>query len=120
MPATPDQLLARLTDLGIAATTHHHAPVFTVAEAQALRGTLPGGHCKSLFLRDKAGGHWLAVMQEDRAISVNALARALGAPSSPPAAIRPAWSSSTCCSPPAWGRPPWVARLAVRQGRAHV
>jgi Ala-tRNA(Pro) deacylase len=80
MPFTPDQLLARLAELGIKATTHHHAPVFTVAESQALRGQLPGGHCKSLFLRDRAGGYWLAVMLEHRRVSVNALARAIGAP----------------------------------------
>jgi Ala-tRNA(Pro) deacylase len=80
MPATPDQLLARLAALGIEATTHHHAPVFTVAESRALRGALPGGHCKSLFLRDREGGFWLAAMLEHRRVSVNALARALGAP----------------------------------------
>lgn len=80
MPATPEDLLARLAALGIATTTHRHAPVFTVAESQALRGQLPGGHCKSLFLRDRDGGYWLAVMLEHRRVSVNALARALGAP----------------------------------------
>jgi Ala-tRNA(Pro) deacylase len=80
MPLSPEDLLARLDALGIAAVTHRHAPVFTVAESQALRGALPGGHCKSLFLRDKLGGFWLAVMQEHRRVSVNALARALAAP----------------------------------------
>jgi Ala-tRNA(Pro) deacylase len=80
MPATPEQLLARLAALGIQATTHHHPPVFTVAESQALRGQLPGGHCKSLFLCDREGGFWLAVMLEHRKVSVNALARALAAP----------------------------------------
>jgi Ala-tRNA(Pro) deacylase len=80
VPATPETLLARLAELGIEAATRHHAPVFTVAEAQALRGDLPGGHCKSLFLRDRSGGFWLAVLQEDRKLSVNALARAIGAP----------------------------------------
>lgn len=80
MPLSPEDLLARLRALNINAATHHHPPVFTVAESQALRGQLPGGHCKSLFLRDKSGGYWLAVMQEHRRVSVNALARALGAP----------------------------------------
>lgn len=80
MPLTPDQLLARLAELGIQANTHRHPPVFTVAQSKELRGILPGGHCKSLFLRDKAGGYWLAVMLEHRRVSVNALARALGAP----------------------------------------
>ena len=80
MPLSPDQLLARLAELGIQATTHHHPPVFTVAESQHLRGQLPGGHCKSLFLRDRQGDFWLVVMLENRRVSVNALARAIGAP----------------------------------------
>jgi Ala-tRNA(Pro) deacylase len=82
MPETPESLLARLAALGIETTTTEHAPVFTVAESQALRGSLPGGHSKNLFLRPARSGpgpHLLAVLQEDRKLSVNALARAVGA-----------------------------------------
>ena len=43
MPETPKGLLTRLAALGIEARTTTHPPVFTVAESQALRGTLPGG-----------------------------------------------------------------------------
>jgi Ala-tRNA(Pro) deacylase len=80
MHATPDDLFARLDRLGIAHKTHRHPPVFTVAESAALRGARPGGHCKSLFLKDKKGGLWLAVMLEHRRIDMNKLADALGAP----------------------------------------
>jgi Ala-tRNA(Pro) deacylase len=55
-PLTPNELFDRLDALGIAHKTYTHPPVFTVAEAVALRGQLPGGHCKSLFLKDKKGG----------------------------------------------------------------
>jgi Ala-tRNA(Pro) deacylase len=79
-PLTPDELFARLDALGIAHRTHAHPPVFTVAEAALLRGSLPGGHCKSLFLKDKKGGLWLAVMLEERRIDLNHLAQRLGAP----------------------------------------
>src|SRR3712207_320894 len=82
MPETPDSLLARLDALGIETRTVTHPPVFTVAESRSLRGTLPGGHSKNLFLRPARGGpgpHLLAVLQEDRQVSVNALARAAGA-----------------------------------------
>ena len=58
---TPEELFASFDALGIAYRTYSHPPVFTVAEAVALRGKLPGGHCKSLFLKDKRGGFWLAV-----------------------------------------------------------
>jgi len=80
MPATPEELLARLDALGIPHRTYEHPPVFTVAEAVALRGKLPGGHCKSLFLKDRKDGLWLAVMLEDRRIDLKALADRLGAP----------------------------------------
>ena len=79
-PLTPDQLFARLDGLGIAHKTYAHPPVYTVAEAVALRGQLPGGHCKSLFLKDKKGGLWLAVALEERRIDLKRLADALGAP----------------------------------------
>src|SRR5271169_4434495 len=79
-PLTPEELFARLDALGIAHRTYSHPPVFTVAEATALRGSLPGGHCKSLFLKDKKGGFWLAVLLEQRRIDLKKLASRLGAP----------------------------------------
>jgi Ala-tRNA(Pro) deacylase len=79
-PLTPDQLFARLDALGIAHKTYTHPPVFTVAEAVALRGQLPGGHCKSLFLKDKKSGLWLVVALEERRVDLKRLADALGAP----------------------------------------
>ena len=80
LPLTPEELFRRLDALGIAHRTYSHPPVFTVAEATALRGSLPGGHCKSLFLQDKKGGFWLAVMLEERRIDLKKLAVRLGAP----------------------------------------
>jgi len=73
-------LAVRLEVLGIAARTYAHAPVFTVEEAQGLRGSLPGGHTKNLFLKDKKGGLWLVVARESLAVDLNALAKALGSP----------------------------------------
>jgi len=79
-PLTPEELFLRLDALGIAHRTYSHPPVFTVAEAAALRGSLPGGHCKSLFLKDKKGGFWLAVMLEERRVDLKRLAVQLEAP----------------------------------------
>lgn len=45
-----------------------------------LRGTLPGAHCKSLFLRDRKGGLWLVVVLEERRLDLKALADLLAAP----------------------------------------
>ncbi len=73
-PATPEELLARLDELYIAHTTHHHPPVFTVEEAQRLKGDLPGAHTKNLFLRDKKGTMWLVVALHDREVDLKVVA----------------------------------------------
>jgi len=78
--STDTELFARLDALGIAHRTHDHPPVFTVDEAKTLRGTLPGGHCKSLFLKDKKGGLWLVVALEECRVDLKALADTLRAP----------------------------------------
>ena len=79
LPTSPQQLLARLTALGIAYQNHQHAAVFTVEEAKALRGELTGGHIKNLFLRNKKEEMWLVVAEEDKRIDLKALGEKLGA-----------------------------------------
>ncbi len=79
MPATPDELFAFLDRLGIAHPTITHPAVFTVEESQSLRGQIPGGHTKNLFLRDKKGALYLVAAGEDAAIELRALHRLLGA-----------------------------------------
>ena len=79
MPASPADLFAFLDRHGIAHASINHPPLFTVDESQALRGTIPGGHTKNLFLRDKKGTYFLVVAQEDAAIELKALHRLLGA-----------------------------------------
>ena len=75
----PQQLFARLDQLGIAHRTVKHPPVFTVEEAKALRGNLSGHHIKNLFLRNKKEEMWLVVALEDRAIDLKRLGEVLGA-----------------------------------------
>jgi len=72
------KLFSRLEELGIAATTVEHAPVFTVEESQELRGSLPGAHTKNLFLKDKDGRVVLVVAKEDTRVDLKALAKRLG------------------------------------------
>jgi Ala-tRNA(Pro) deacylase len=78
-PATPDDLFAFLDRLGIAHPTVTHPPVFRVEEAQLLRGQVPGGHTKNLFLKDKKGALYLVVALEDAVIELKSLHRRLGA-----------------------------------------
>lgn len=79
LPTSAEQLLARLAELGIANKTVDHDAVFTVEEAKALRGELPGGHIKNLFLRNKKEEMWLVVAEEDKRIDLKALGELLGA-----------------------------------------
>jgi len=79
MAVTPDELFATLTRLGIAHRTVTHPPLFTVEQSQALRGQIPGGHTKNLFLRDKKNALDLVVALEDAEIDLKSLHRQLGA-----------------------------------------
>jgi Ala-tRNA(Pro) deacylase len=79
MPVTPAELFAFLDRLGIAHRTVTHAPLFTVEQSQALRGMIPGGHTKNLFLKDKKDALFLVVAAEDAVIDLKSLHRLLGA-----------------------------------------
>jgi Ala-tRNA(Pro) deacylase len=79
MPATPDELFAAFDRLGIAHRTVTHPPLFTVEQSQSLRGTIPGGHTKNLFLRDKKDALYLVTALEDAVIELKSLHRLLGA-----------------------------------------
>jgi Ala-tRNA(Pro) deacylase len=79
MPASPAGLFAYLDGLGIAHNSVSHPPLFTVAESRNLRGHIPGGHTKNLFLRDKKGAAFLVVALEHAAIELKSLHRLLGA-----------------------------------------
>lgn len=79
MPTTPAELFAMLNRLGIAHATVEHPALFTVEQSQTLRGQIPGGHTKNLFLKDKKGALVLVVALEDAAIGLGGLHRRLGA-----------------------------------------
>jgi Ala-tRNA(Pro) deacylase len=79
MAQTPDQLFAYLDGLGIAHKTVTHPPLFTVEQSRALRGQIPGGHTKNLFLRDKKNTLFLVVAEEHAPIELKSLHHRLGA-----------------------------------------
>jgi Ala-tRNA(Pro) deacylase len=78
LPATRQDLLARLAELGIATTTLDHEAVFTVAESSRLERELPGGHTKNLFLKDKKGKLYLVVALGHAHIDLKTLPKVLG------------------------------------------
>ena len=79
MPATPSDLFAFLDRLGLAHQTVTHPALFTVEQSRTLRGTIPGGHTKNLFLKDKKGTLFLVTALEDAVIELKSLHRLLGA-----------------------------------------
>ena len=78
MTANEKDLLELLDELGIAYTLYRHEPFFTVAESKEHHKSMPGGHCKCLFLRDRKGSMVLAAVHEDLRVDLKALARDLG------------------------------------------
>ena len=78
MPASRADLLVCLKRLGIATTTVEHPPLFTVEESQALRGEIPGGHTKNLFLKDKKDKVFLVVAGEEAEIDMKSLHKRIG------------------------------------------
>ncbi len=79
MAATSTELFAFLDRLGIAHQTVTPPPLFTVEQSQALRGQIPGGHTKNLFLKDKKGALYLVTALEDATIELKSLHRLIGA-----------------------------------------
>ena len=78
MPAGRADLLAFLQELGIRTETVEHPPLFTVEESRRLRGEIPGGHTKNLFLKDKKGSVFLIVAEEDAEIHIKSLHERIG------------------------------------------
>lgn len=79
MPASRQDLFARLADLEIETRTLEHAAVFTVAESSELERALPGAHTKNLFLKDEKGALFLVVAMASTRVDLKALARTLHA-----------------------------------------
>lgn len=81
MPKSYEQLMQFISDLGIEVSTVRHAPVFTVAEAQALRGKITGAHTKNLFLKDKKDNFFLLTVDEEAEVDLKTIHTKIGAAS---------------------------------------
>lgn len=77
--ATPEDLIARLDALGVENRTVEHPPLRTVEDSRALRGEIPGGHAKNLFVKDKKGRLFLLVLGEETAVDLKRVHERIGA-----------------------------------------
>ena len=76
---TREELIRHLDGLGIETRTYEHPPLFTVADSEALRGDIPGGHTKNLFLKDKKGRFFLLTVGEHAVIDLKTIHTRIGA-----------------------------------------
>ncbi len=79
MPTSPEDLLDYLGSLSIEAETVGHPPLHTVEDSQAMRGEIPGGHTKNLFVKDKKNRLFLLVLGETTAIDLKRVHEKIGA-----------------------------------------
>jgi Ala-tRNA(Pro) deacylase len=79
MPTSPEDLLAYLAALSIETSTVEHPPLHTVEESQALRGDIPGGHAKNLFVKDKKSRLFLLVLDEETPVDLKRVHEKIGA-----------------------------------------
>ncbi|MBL4596677.1 MAG: prolyl-tRNA synthetase associated domain-containing protein [Robiginitomaculum sp.] len=78
MSVSRAELFAFLDKLGISHHTTTHEPVFTVEESAKINASLPGGHTKNLFLKDKKGRFFLISALASTQIHINSLSKTLG------------------------------------------
>jgi Ala-tRNA(Pro) deacylase len=76
---SPQELLERLSALGIEAETVEHEPVFTVAESRPIKARIPGAHSKNLFVKDKKGRFFLISAKDETPIDLKRAHEAIGA-----------------------------------------
>jgi Ala-tRNA(Pro) deacylase len=79
MPMTSDELLSFLAINGIETSTVSHPPLATVAESQALRGQIAGGHTKNLFIKDKKSRYFLVTVEEEAEVDLKTIHQIIGA-----------------------------------------
>jgi Ala-tRNA(Pro) deacylase len=79
MPASPKDLFDFLDGLAIPVQTIDHPPLFTVEDSRSLRGEIPGGHTKNLFVKDKKGRLFLLVLGEEAMVDLKRVHEKIGA-----------------------------------------
>ena len=79
MPLNMQQLLDYLQTLNISVSTNQHPPLHTVADSKLLRGEIPGGHTKNLFLKDRKDQYFLLTVDEDAIVDLKTIHLVIGA-----------------------------------------
>lgn len=78
LPTSPAALLMLLGKLNISYTLYDHPPIFTVEEGLHLKESIPGLHCRNLFMRDKKEVMYLVVAANNTKVDLKTLEQKLG------------------------------------------
>jgi len=72
------KLFELFESLGIPYQNHFHEPAFTVDQARHLYDEIPGGHCKSLFLKNKKNEYLMVIIHCNDKLDIKAFSKLLG------------------------------------------
>jgi len=78
LPTTSEALFSHFERLSLSYKLYRHDPVFTVEESQHLTETIPGTHCRNLFVRDKKEIMFLVVVPNETKVDMKKLEGVLG------------------------------------------
>lgn len=78
LPTSKEQLTSHLDGINIAYKLYEHEPIFTVEQGKHLKESIPGTHCRNLFLRDKKKAMFLVVAANETKIDLKKLPDLLG------------------------------------------
>jgi Ala-tRNA(Pro) deacylase len=74
----PQGLLSLLDNLQVPYQLHHHEPVFTVEQADAVSHHIPGLHVRNLFVRDKRENMALLTLPSDKPLDLKKFSELVG------------------------------------------
>ncbi len=77
LPTSPEDLFKIFEELGITYKLYHHEPIFTVEEGEHIKHTIPGVHCRNLFLRDKKKAMFLVCLANETAVDLKKMQKPL-------------------------------------------
>lgn len=78
MISNESELYTYFDELGITYTTKRHPALYTVEEGRALKTSMPGGHTKNLFMKDKDETIVLISAHAESVLPLNKLHKQIG------------------------------------------
>jgi Ala-tRNA(Pro) deacylase len=78
LPTSSEVLLSSLQEIGVKYQIYHHEPIFRVEDGLHLKKSIPGLHCRNLFLCDKKKKMFLVVAANETLVDLKKLQVLIG------------------------------------------